>query len=181
MRFRPRILRLRAQHRLLRDHALSRAHTREGVSSCQTTVAIVPDGAQWCEDELAWDDRGRLPRGLPRHRTCPHLTRHPLRPWRRYSWELQGSPDPDIASMCWREGRVLVTLDLDFVNIREYPPENYAGLIVLRVANQSRPHVLGVISQIFAVLSEQPIAGHLWIVSESSVRIRSGTSADDSP
>ena len=71
MRFKLRILRLRARLRLLHAHALSRAHTREGVSSCQTTVAIVPDGAQRCEDELAWDDRGRLPPGLLGSRPVP--------------------------------------------------------------------------------------------------------------
>ena len=41
---------------------------------------------------------------------------------------LRGRPDPEIAEAARREGRALVTLDLDFGNIREYPPEQYRGL-----------------------------------------------------
>jgi predicted nuclease of predicted toxin-antitoxin system len=88
--------------------------------------------------------------------------------------QLRGRPDTDIAEACRREGRVLITLDLDFSNIREYPPKDYPGLIVLRVVDQSRPRVLSVFSQIFELLPSQPLAGHLWVVSESGVRIRPG-------
>lgn len=35
---------------------------------------------------------------------------------------LSGAPDPDVLSACVAEGRILVTLDLDFSDIREYPP-----------------------------------------------------------
>jgi predicted nuclease of predicted toxin-antitoxin system len=76
-----------------------------------------------------------------------------------YDEGLRGSPDNAIAERCRNEDRVLVTLDLDFADIRTYPPANHPGMIVLRVGNQSRPHILRV-------------AGRLWIVSEAGVRIR---------
>jgi predicted nuclease of predicted toxin-antitoxin system len=95
-----------------------------------------------------------------------------------YEEQLRGSPDAAIAEVCQREGRVLVTLDLDFGNIREYPPEDYPGLMVLRVVDQSRPHVLQVFSQIFELLPRQPLSGHLWVISESGVRIRPGISSE---
>jgi predicted nuclease of predicted toxin-antitoxin system len=63
-----------------------------------------------------------------------------------YDEGLRGRPNQDIATVCRREQRVLVTLDLDFGNIRRYPPEKYPGLIVLRVVDQSRRHVLQVLS-----------------------------------
>jgi len=91
---------------------------------------------------------------------------------------LRGRPDPDIAEAARREGRVLVTLDLDFGNIREYPPEHYAGVIVLRVVDQSRRHVLRVIESVVAVLGAAPLEGHLWVVSEGGVRVRRGQSTD---
>ena len=95
-----------------------------------------------------------------------------------YDEQLRGSPDAAIAEVCQREERALVTLDLDFGNIREYPPEDYPGLMVLRVVDQSRPHVLQVFSQVFELLPRQPLSGHLWVISESGVRIRPGISSE---
>ena len=87
---------------------------------------------------------------------------------------LRGRPDAEVADAALREGRAMVTLDLDFGNIREYPPERYRGLIVLRVIDQSRPHVLHVMERVLAVLDRVPLDGHLWIVNESGIRVRPG-------
>jgi predicted nuclease of predicted toxin-antitoxin system len=89
-----------------------------------------------------------------------------------YDEGLRGSPDNVIAERCRNEDRVLVTLDLDFADIRTYPPANHPGMIALRVGNQSRPHILRVMSPIKTLLDKEPVAGRLWIVSEASVRIR---------
>jgi predicted nuclease of predicted toxin-antitoxin system len=85
---------------------------------------------------------------------------------------LGGSADGALAQHCRNDSRALVTLDLDFANIRNYPPANYPGLIVLRVGNQSRAHILNVLSPVPALLQTKPLQGRLWIVSESGVRIR---------
>jgi predicted nuclease of predicted toxin-antitoxin system len=85
---------------------------------------------------------------------------------------LRGAADGVIIQHCQAESRSLVTLDLDFADIRTYPPGNQAGLIVLRVSNQSRQHILRVLSPIVPLLKEEPIAGRLWIVSETGIRIR---------
>ena len=36
--------------------------------------------------------------------------------------DLAGARDADLASVCVREGRIIVTFDMDFANIRTYPP-----------------------------------------------------------
>ena len=54
---------------------------------------------------------------------------------------MVGSADETIAVVCQRERRVIVTLDLDFADIRSYPPDAYFGIIVLRVVRQDKPHV----------------------------------------
>ena len=36
--------------------------------------------------------------------------------------QLAGHIDPVIAQVCKQEGRILITLDLDFSDIRHYPP-----------------------------------------------------------
>jgi predicted nuclease of predicted toxin-antitoxin system len=46
---------------------------------------------------------------------------------------LARAPDADLIEACRREGRALVTLDTDFANPLAYPPERYAGIIVLRM------------------------------------------------
>jgi Domain of unknown function (DUF5615) len=39
--------------------------------------------------------------------------------------QLAGQVDPRIARVCQTENRALVTCDLDFADIRAYPPEDY--------------------------------------------------------
>ncbi|HEY7299202.1 MAG TPA: DUF5615 family PIN-like protein [Xanthobacteraceae bacterium] len=46
---------------------------------------------------------------------------------------LAAAPDRDIAARAKLTGAVLLTRDLDFANIRQYPPESYSGLVVLRL------------------------------------------------
>ena len=58
-----------------------------------------------------------------------------------YGEGLQGKDDPSITARCQQEGRALITLDLDFANITVSPPQDYPGLIVLRVADQSRTQI----------------------------------------
>ncbi|MFQ5507305.1 MAG: DUF5615 family PIN-like protein [Planctomycetota bacterium] len=45
--------------------------------------------------------------------------------------ELAGASDRHLASLCRHEKRAFVTLDLDFADIRVFPPTEYPGLIVL--------------------------------------------------
>jgi predicted nuclease of predicted toxin-antitoxin system len=40
---------------------------------------------------------------------------------------LRGAKDPQIAAYAQREGLCLITGDSDFSDIRDYPPEEYAG------------------------------------------------------
>lgn len=86
---------------------------------------------------------------------------------------LGGHPDGDIATVCQREQRALVTIDIDFADIRAYPPRLYAGLIVLRLKQQDKPTVLQVMAKILPTLATEPLAGQLWIVEERRIRIRS--------
>jgi predicted nuclease of predicted toxin-antitoxin system len=87
---------------------------------------------------------------------------------------LQGGADADIANVCRQEGRAMITLDLDFSDVRHYPPKDYQGLIVLRLNDQSRGSVLNIIGRINPLLGVEPLVGNLWIVQETGVRIREG-------
>ena len=87
---------------------------------------------------------------------------------------MGGPPDPDVAAVCQREQRVLVTLDLDFAGIRHYPPEDYFGLIVLRPGRQDKASVVALIARLLPTIQTEPLGKHLWIVDETSIRIRPG-------
>jgi predicted nuclease of predicted toxin-antitoxin system len=90
-----------------------------------------------------------------------------------YDQGLRGHSDAEIAQVCRREARALVTMDLDFADIRAYPPQGYTGIMVLRLTDQSRPAVLRVFRQMLALLNREPLAEHLWIVEEHQIRMRS--------
>jgi len=85
---------------------------------------------------------------------------------------LGGGTDSDIATVCQRERRALITLDTGFADLRVYPPGEYSGLIVLRLRRQDKPYVLGVIGRLMSIFSVESLEGHLWIVEEGRVRIR---------
>lgn len=57
---------------------------------------------------------------------------------RRSGQRSHGRSDVDRADVCKAEERAIVTLDLDFADIRAYPPDSYSGLIVLRLDRQGK-------------------------------------------
>ena len=87
---------------------------------------------------------------------------------------LGGEPDSRIAQVCKKEKRALITLDTDFSDIRTYPPEEFFGLIVLRLKTQDKPHVLSVVSRLINILFNEPLDRRLWIVEEGRVWISGG-------
>jgi predicted nuclease of predicted toxin-antitoxin system len=87
---------------------------------------------------------------------------------------LVGEPDSRIAEVCQKEKRALITLDTDFSDIRTYSPNEFYGLIVLRLKKQDKPYVLSVVSRLINILLKEPLQHHLWIVEEERVRISGG-------
>ncbi len=85
---------------------------------------------------------------------------------------LEGARDSDLASVCKREGRAILTLDMDFADIRTYPPEAYPGIVVLRPGSQSRDRILSTGSRLLNVLTGATLSGQLWIVEDSRIRVR---------
>lgn len=90
---------------------------------------------------------------------------------------LGGAEDPDIAARCRSEGRVLFTLDLDFANIRAYPPSEHIGIVVFRPSEPGRSRVLSLLQRGIPVLATEWAENRLWIVEPGRVRIRSAGAA----
>jgi predicted nuclease of predicted toxin-antitoxin system len=89
-----------------------------------------------------------------------------------FDQSLVGESDGRIVDVCRSEERVLVTNDLDFSDIRSYPPGEYCGIVVLRLHRQDKPYVLGVKNGVLPILKQEAITGRLWIVEENRIRIR---------
>jgi predicted nuclease of predicted toxin-antitoxin system len=85
---------------------------------------------------------------------------------------LGGDPDPKVIEACLNEDRILVTLDLDFADIRLYPPSSHHGIWVLRPTTQSIGNIVAVLRGALALLATEPTDKHLWIVEPGRVRIR---------
>ena len=91
---------------------------------------------------------------------------------------LGGAEDPRISERCRADGRVLFTLDLDFADIRTYPPGEYAGIVVFRLSRPSRAAVLSLLERAIPVFAAEWAERRLWIVEPGRVRIRTdGASA----
>jgi predicted nuclease of predicted toxin-antitoxin system len=88
-----------------------------------------------------------------------------------YEQGLRGKEDHEIAEVCRAEERILISMDLDFSNVQMFPPDKYAGLIVLRLRAKGRASVRNVFERVLAHMNQEPIAGRLWIVDELRIRI----------
>lgn len=61
---------------------------------------------------------------------------------------LTGAGDPDVVAAAAAEARVLITLDRGMGDIRSYPPGSHAGIVVLRLTDQSAPAVSEAITEL---------------------------------
>ena len=86
--------------------------------------------------------------------------------------ELCGAPDSKISAVCRAEQRALITLDTDFCNILSYPPEEHAGIVVIRTLDQSKPAICWFIEKSLLPSLGEELAGKLWIIQKEGIRIR---------
>ena len=85
---------------------------------------------------------------------------------------MGGAPDETVFAACQKEGRILLTLDTDFADIRRYGPRTSAGVVVFRLKSHSKSHVLRSSEFLLGILEKEKTGGCLWIVEENRVRVR---------
>jgi predicted nuclease of predicted toxin-antitoxin system len=86
--------------------------------------------------------------------------------------ELSGERDRLIIDICRAENRILVTLDLDFADIQTYPPQDFSGIVVLRMSRQDKPYLISVFQKAIPLMTQNAIEKKLWIIEETRIRIR---------
>ena len=85
---------------------------------------------------------------------------------------LGGVADPNLLDVCRAEGRILITFDLDFSDLRLYPPESHGGIWVLRPKSQSIVSTLTLSTRALRVPKAESTHARLWIIEPGQVRIR---------
>lgn len=85
---------------------------------------------------------------------------------------LSGSEDDVLFRHCCSGGRVLITLDVDFANVRAYPPESHCGIVVLRSKSQDKATLIGLLKRVLPTLVKRSPEKQLWIVEQDRIRYR---------
>jgi predicted nuclease of predicted toxin-antitoxin system len=86
--------------------------------------------------------------------------------------QLCGQPDLHVIDVCSSEKRCLITLDIDFADTLTYPPEKYAGIILLRLPRKPLLSDIDVVidTVIEALNKGATIVGTLWVVRRKTIR-----------
>jgi len=85
---------------------------------------------------------------------------------------LAGKDDPPVLGAAAREHRILVTYDLDFADIRCYPPGSHAGIVVFRLQDQRWRALEAPARRALTDSSLKRLEQGLAIVDESRIRYR---------
>jgi len=87
---------------------------------------------------------------------------------------LEAAPDEQIAARARESGAALLTRDMDFADVRRYPPDQYFGIVVVRLPDTAV--ALEIVHVLERFLLEpgflEPLSGRLAIVEVDRVRFR---------
>jgi predicted nuclease of predicted toxin-antitoxin system len=94
--------------------------------------------------------------------------------------KLHGAKDPRVLKAATSDQRILVTMDQDFANVLVFPPEETAGIAVIRAPGRVTPALLaGLISSLLDAIEKKLIMGKLWIVEPGRIREHQGDPGSD--
>jgi predicted nuclease of predicted toxin-antitoxin system len=85
---------------------------------------------------------------------------------------IAGVVDTLLAAHAHAENRILVTFDLDFSDIRRYPPGSHPGMVIFRLQSQDIATCRAACARLLQAVPEADFAGNLIVVEEKRVRIR---------
>lgn len=85
---------------------------------------------------------------------------------------LSGATDSTVSYHATKEDRILVTFDMDFADIRNYPIGSHAGIIVFRINDQRWSLLKELVERLINSGTLERLHGSLAIVNEKQVRFR---------
>ncbi|MCC6142842.1 MAG: DUF5615 family PIN-like protein [Candidatus Hydrogenedentes bacterium] len=87
----------------------------------------------------------------------------------RQGWT--GLDDRTLWTRIREEGRLLITQDLDFSDIRAFAPGSHAGVVLVRLRNPSRAHLAARLLEIFANEDVEAWDGAFIVITEAKIRV----------
>jgi predicted nuclease of predicted toxin-antitoxin system len=85
---------------------------------------------------------------------------------------LAGHDDPPVLKAATAEDRILMSFDLGFADIREYPPGTHGGIVVFRLRDQRWKTLQKPVRRLVSTGALRELRRGLAIVDESRVRFR---------
>jgi predicted nuclease of predicted toxin-antitoxin system len=85
---------------------------------------------------------------------------------------LAGKADQEILAYARTHERVLLTIDMNFSNIRHYSPESHKGIIVAKIRPRNLDRVHKVLKHLLNNVEPDRLSKSLVIVDQNKYRIR---------
>ena len=85
---------------------------------------------------------------------------------------LLSQPDAVIAKAAHSEGRVLLTLDVEFADLRKYPPGSHSGVVLFRPGTLGPLEVNRYVEDFIRNFDLVSLAGCVAVVGPRRIRIR---------
>jgi len=89
-----------------------------------------------------------------------------------HDFSLAGHEDIEILAFSLAQNRVLLTIDLDFGNIRHYPPDRHAGVIILRVRPTTLAQVHTLLAEFLQTTPQEKLVNILVVIDHNKIRVR---------
>jgi predicted nuclease of predicted toxin-antitoxin system len=86
--------------------------------------------------------------------------------------DLTGRLDVDIWQAAQREGRILITQDLDFSDTRKFQPGTHHGIVLIRLQSPSRRNLIIRTTELFEAENVSGWAGCFVVVTERKIRVK---------
>jgi predicted nuclease of predicted toxin-antitoxin system len=85
---------------------------------------------------------------------------------------LAAAPDEEVMAFAVRQDRILLTYNADFGDIRLFPVGTHAGIIRLRVTQQTAEALHPVLKSAIGQLADKDLSGKLVTITKTAIRIR---------
>lgn len=85
---------------------------------------------------------------------------------------LVGADDRTLSHTATSAGRLVLTMDRGFGDIRRYPPGTHAGIVVLRVDDQAAPAVARAVHDLLRAVVIDELTGCIAVFQRGELRIR---------
>ncbi len=87
---------------------------------------------------------------------------------------LTGAKNGEVLAYAQKNNCVFLSRDKDFTDIRIYPPEQFQGIIVLKIPPAHQQNVHNILQQLLAAYSLEELQAKLAIVDRKKCRIVEG-------